>query len=329
MKLSIVVSIYNSQRYLDKCIASLVDVNNLQQYEVLLINDGSTDESETICNEYVKLYANFKYFKKENGGVSDARNYGLSNSVGDYVWFVDSDDSASKNLDILFEANFKDADIVLFDYYEVRNEKMILRNGFNSNRKLNCIVAPWNKIIKKKFINKWCGERLFDKGIIFEDYAIFPFLMAIAASIEYITIPLYKYTIERKGSLMNNSRFKQNDMIEASHKLLDKFKDNNLFHEYEKDLLKIVKPRLLDASIKMMLVDKKKSDDYYSRVCKFFENEFINVDRKTRGICFLTQNPIIIILRFVWQYKIIYNLISIVFSIGNIRFKKKGGSSNV
>ena len=88
---SIIVPIYNTEQYLKKCIDSLIN-QTYKNLEILLINDGSTDNSDSICNEYVKKDNRIKYYKKENTGVSDTRNYGIKEAKGSYLTFVDSDD---------------------------------------------------------------------------------------------------------------------------------------------------------------------------------------------------------------------------------------------
>lgn len=105
-KLSIIIPIYNSERYLKDCLESIL-CNNISpedSYEIICINDGSTDKSQEILIEYATKYKNLVVIHKQNEGVSVARNIGIDTSSGDYIWFVDSDDMINKNcLSILFE----------------------------------------------------------------------------------------------------------------------------------------------------------------------------------------------------------------------------------
>ena len=89
--ISIIVPIYNVENYLRQCLDSILN-QTYQNFECLLINDGSPDNSADICREYAIKDSRFKYFEKENGGLSDARNYGIRQSTGSYLTFVDSDD---------------------------------------------------------------------------------------------------------------------------------------------------------------------------------------------------------------------------------------------
>ena len=94
--ISIIVPIYNTEKYLHECLDSIIN-QTYANFEVLLVNDGSTDSSGIICQEYVKNDSRFRYFEKENGGVSSARNLGLERSEGVYITFIDSDDWVESN----------------------------------------------------------------------------------------------------------------------------------------------------------------------------------------------------------------------------------------
>ena len=96
MLVSIIVPVYNSEDYLDECIKSITNQTYLN-WELVLVNDGSTDNSEVICCSYANSYPNISYYKKDNGGVSSARNYGIEHAKGDFITFVDSDDYLDRN----------------------------------------------------------------------------------------------------------------------------------------------------------------------------------------------------------------------------------------
>ena len=91
MKFSVIVPVYNVDPYLKECVDSLIDRQNVD-CEILLIDDGSTDQSPQICDAYAEKYGFIFAFHKKNGGLSDARNYGIDQAKGDYLVFVDSDD---------------------------------------------------------------------------------------------------------------------------------------------------------------------------------------------------------------------------------------------
>ena len=107
MKISIIVPVYNVSEYLAKCLDSLVS-QSFKNIEIIVVNDGSTDNSEEIVKEYQKRYMNIKYFYKENGGLSSARNYGLEKATGEYIIIIDHDDKLTNNaLEILYNATKK------------------------------------------------------------------------------------------------------------------------------------------------------------------------------------------------------------------------------
>ena len=100
---SIIVPIYNSEKYLHACLDSIVS-QTYKNIEIILVNDGSIDKSGVICDEYSRKYNNIKVFHKENGGVSSARNLGIDNATGQYLAFVDPDDYIDANMyEILVE----------------------------------------------------------------------------------------------------------------------------------------------------------------------------------------------------------------------------------
>ena len=91
MKVSVIVPVYNVEKYIKKCLNSLVN-QTLDEVEIVVVNDGSPDNSQKIIDEYTKKYKNIKSYVKKNGGLSDARNYGIKKATGKYISFVDSDD---------------------------------------------------------------------------------------------------------------------------------------------------------------------------------------------------------------------------------------------
>ena len=99
MRLSIIIPVYNVEKYISRCLESLCHQSLSQNdYEILIVNDGSTDNSVAIANQYVDKYANFKLIDKENGGVGSARNKGIAEAKGNYIYFIDPDDYLATNL---------------------------------------------------------------------------------------------------------------------------------------------------------------------------------------------------------------------------------------
>lgn len=222
IKISFVLAIYNVETYLEECIESIVSEPG--NYEVLLIDDGSTDKSSIICDEYERKFQQIRAFHKKNGGLSDARNYGLIRAKGKYVFFVDSDDflpqgSTKKLLNIAAE---KEADVIVWNTSVVdENDKKIeychgkyqhpalketreyLPNEFietQINDEKDFPRTVWLGMYKRQFLLSEC--LWFVKGILHEDELWTPQVYLRANSIFYINEELYCYRI-RQNSIMN------------------------------------------------------------------------------------------------------------------------------
>ena len=120
--ISIVIPIYNAEKYLEECLNSIKS-QTYKNFEVIMVNDGSKDDSETICMNFLRSDSRFRYLKKANGGVSSARNLGLDNVKGDYITFIDADDWVDENyLDLLITTVKKNhSDIVVSSYKQFNN----------------------------------------------------------------------------------------------------------------------------------------------------------------------------------------------------------------
>lgn len=168
VQLSIIIPIYNAEKYLYKNVLSIINQDvDIKLYEVILINDGSTDSSEKICIDLANRYSNIKYYYQKNSGVSVARNNGIKHSNGKYICFVDSDDYVSNNyvktiLDVSKNNKFCILDNFLVKNSKIRKEKKWLSKQFDSYIEKNKIMdwlidnkfnAPWDKIYLKEIID--------------------------------------------------------------------------------------------------------------------------------------------------------------------------------
>lgn len=183
-KISVIVPIYNVEEYIENCLKSLVNQTiNKNELEVLLINDGSSDRSEEICKEYAAKYPYFKYFSKENEGVSKTRNFGIEHSQGKYFAFLDPDDELTaeslENLVKFFDKHENEIDIVTYKIIPVFNGeqrgslhyryKYMDREGvYDLERPENIFIAQTTVNICVK--NKGTGKNvLFDTDIFFHE----------------------------------------------------------------------------------------------------------------------------------------------------------------
>ena len=220
--ISVVVPVYNVEKYLPECLDSILS-QTFSDFEVLCVDDGSTDSSTAILEEYSKRDERIRVLRKENGGLSSARNYGLSQSTGRYICFVDSDDGLAKNaLEILFcTAEKKHSDVVVFGYKTTHypldgpvpgylNGKNPIRNVTFPNFSAPILFSePGAKpfavrdFVRRSFLVKndlWFWEECrFGEDTVFQ-FEMFP----KAKNITFIKNKLYYYRCVRQGSLMAN-----------------------------------------------------------------------------------------------------------------------------
>ncbi|MCU7212138.1 glycosyltransferase family 2 protein [Turicibacter sanguinis] len=223
---SIVVPIYNVENYVRKCIDSIIS-QTYQNIEIILVNDGSTDQSGQIISSYLEVDKRIRIFHKENGGLSDARNYGMRYITGEYVLFVDSDDWIDKSFveSLVNVSLIEAADIVQCGFYYTYDECLEYDNRwFNENDPyyvLNHHEAmkeliqneriknfAWGKLFKASLLH----DIPFEKGVLFED--IFWMHQVFARIEKYVLIhqPLYFYR-QRMDSIVAQYRIKNLDLI--------------------------------------------------------------------------------------------------------------------
>lgn len=238
IELSIIVPVYNTHKYLDKCLKSLVEQKEVKcRYEIIVVNDGSPDNSEEIILKYKEKYPKIiKYVKKENGGLSSARNEGLKHCQGKYIIFIDSDDYVNENLVSTFMYKNKNYDLFIYGYNEVYEndskyvenhveKDILMSNIIESDSAISLIVEDkavrgyaWNKVFKRKIIMD--NNIFFDETIKYiEDL---PFVINYLSKCKNIYVSssiLYNY-LQREGSLIN-SNFNINKLtaIEAYEKI--------------------------------------------------------------------------------------------------------------
>lgn len=215
-EISIIVPVYNVEEYLNKCIDSILN-QSFKNFEIILVDDGSTDRSKIICDEYSKLDTRVTVIHKVNGGQSSARNIGLNIAKGNYIGFIDSDDYIHPNMyDILYENIIKyNADMAICNYEKVFDEKeCFYKNDNNKEIKLltniealgylngkygSIYEIPCNKIIKREVL----GNLRFLENRIHEDNFIAHHLLYKSKTIVYDNCKLYYY-VQRIGSTMNS-----------------------------------------------------------------------------------------------------------------------------
>lgn len=203
--ISIIVPIYNAEKYLNKCIDSIINQSK-KELEIILINDGSTDNSENIIKKYDDK--RIKYFKNKNQGIGKTRNFGIEKVTGKYIMFLDSDDFLELNAcEKMFEKAEKDKlDIVICDYYRYfdngKKEEVKLPDFKNSSLKDNPNIisehlSPWAKIYKTDLIKK--NNIKFVENLKYEDAPFVIETLVCAKKIGKVNLPLNYYVIHEKS----------------------------------------------------------------------------------------------------------------------------------
>ena len=209
--ISVIIPVYNVEKYLKRCIESVLKQSYVD-YEVLLIDDGSTDGSGRICDQYEKLDRRIRVFHKENGGLSDARNFGLDCMHGDYLTFIDSDDYVGSDyLKILVDMVEKNyADIASIDIYETHGFEFVKSEDVRTVLKGKEIMSEilslkhWNISACGKIYKKQLFETVrFPIGKYYEDLMIIPYLINETSVFVFSTAKQYYY-YQREGSIMHS-----------------------------------------------------------------------------------------------------------------------------
>jgi glycosyltransferase involved in cell wall biosynthesis len=233
-KVSIIVPVYNVENYLAKCLDSLINQTH-QNIEILVVNDGSKDNSEQIIQEYAQKYPEkIKPLSKENGGLSDARNFGIDRATGDYLGFVDSDDYVTPTMfeEMLELAEKHNSKMVICNIQKVDQngnvtqkltqipnmpEKIDLDKNFSVFSDLSYFAC--NKLFKKELFN----EKRFKKGVHFEDIQLIPQLLLECETIAQTQNFHYQY-LERTDSITKTHTEKGLDILKAVRDVEEVFK---------------------------------------------------------------------------------------------------------
>lgn len=223
MMFSIILPIYNVEKYLRPCIDSIL-LQTYKDYEIILVDDGSKDSSGHICDEYGEKYLCIKVLHKPNGGLSDARNYGLPYAKGDYVFFVDSDDYLIDNevLSKLVERSKSNPDVIAFksvkwfestdklgtctDRLQVSSPNLAATEMYlELIDKDTYYNSAWSKIIKRTLLTD--NKIEFERGLLGEDNDWYYKVVSYVNTLELIDEPLYVYR-QRAGSITKTSSTK-------------------------------------------------------------------------------------------------------------------------
>lgn len=292
--ISVVVPVYNAENNIENCIKSILK-QTYQDYELILINDGSTDGSLKICQKYVQKDKRVRIISQTNRGVSETRNVGIRNAKGEYIQFIDSDDEITADMLELMVAEMQnsDVDIVICGYNEIltRQTNTVIpdKKGIMDIRELNdnypniferfLLNAVWNKLYKKNKIKNFFVQNLsMGEDLIFNlEY------MKQISTISFIDKPLYQYYVY-ENSLTRKFREDYIDIAEKLYLESKKFCDKyNLVKQGYRDISNIF-IKFLFYGFSDLYINKKLTN----REKKACLDKWIHNSNVTHAICMAT-----------------------------------------
>lgn len=287
-KVSVIIPVYNTELYLPKCLDSVIN-QTLNEIEIIAINDGSTDNSLKILNEYKNKDFRITILEQTNGGAGKARNFGIQNAKGDYLYFLDSDDYLEPNFlhDMYNKIVEENSDICICKYNEVRkdnnaiNQKdtsllvnLLPTKHFNYKNITNnlfqfCSISVWTKLYKRDFVleNKVYFQEQKTVNDVYFNYAT----LILAKSITYLDQAMVNYRIDVKNSLTSQRGKTLNDIISAYTQIRTLLEKNNLLNDLQESMY-----RKMISSIKYEMSYKKANKrTLYKQMAGFIPKKYV------------------------------------------------------
>ena len=300
-KVSIIIPVYNVEKYIRRCLNSLVN-QTLSDIEIIVVNDGTPDNSQTIIDEYVKKYPNkVIYIIKENGGQGSARNLGLEKATGEYIGYVDSDDYVELNMyeELYNKAKESNSDIIVCgNNLQSENYELISKDDVETEFLLGK-MAVWNKLYKRKILID--NKIKFRSKVWYEDLDFTMKVYFSSKKISYVDNHLYNYLL-REGSTMNNDNIIRNlELIQAFDSLIDFCKEKDLY-DMNKDKIEFIciYHMYIFAITRVLNTNNKYKDkiEIINKFKKYIKFNFPNF-KKNKYICIIPK-----------KRKLIYTLIN-------------------
>ncbi|MGP4067322.1 glycosyltransferase family 2 protein [Halobacillus sp. B29] len=295
VKVSIVVPIYKVEKYIHRCLDSII-AQTYTNLEIILVNDGSPDSCGSIADQYQARDERVKAFHKENGGLSDARNYGMQRVTGEYTMFVDSDDwlelqAVEKMLRqiLTFKADvvqsafyYAHEEHLLFDHrYYSKNGDLIILDNENLMRELvkNELVKnfAWGKLYKTELIR----DLPFKKGVVFEDVFWAHQGMHRVQTFILLHDPLYNY-YQREDSIVANYSVRNLDILKGL-KERHNFIESEYQHLIQESYQNLLKQSLIHFNL--LLMNRKVDPDFYHRneIQRYVKNNYLEFHKATEN----------------------------------------------
>lgn len=286
--ISIIVPVYNVEKYLENSIKSLINQTIFEKLDIILIDDGSTDNSAKICHKFSKMYNNIKFISQKNGGVSSARNLGLDIACGKYITFFDADDLVENNIyeKLLYLIEKNNSSLALVDFSFVYENKEVKKRSFiKKNIKGKKVLLKMflsGEIISKNLVDKLFRKNLignlkFEKDFrVGEDYYFLYNYLKKSESIEIdSTKSLYKYIQHKESTMKSEFSNKYFDTILLSEKILSEYDKNDDLYNFSKAFAVFEKLKVVEY---MMFLDKE--NNYLKQKKEFLKiiNDFKILD---------------------------------------------------
>lgn len=237
--ISIIIPVYKVEKYLDRCINSIVN-QSYKELEIILIDDGSPDNCPTMCDDWAKKDKRIRVVHKSNGGVSSARNEGLKIATGKYISFVDSDDYITNDFSLVCEkANKINADLIFIPFMKLNNQvekydvtKKTIR-GILKNNKIS-VSSVWTKLFSKKLVE----NEFFIEGVsIAEDKEFVIRQILKVKDIHIVNIPFYQYADSDTSVMRNKGFVLANKIIDSTIKIFEYINTNYSIDQNLKNII--------------------------------------------------------------------------------------------
>lgn len=291
MKVSVIVPVYNTKNYLNECLDSILG-QTIDEMEILVVDDGSTDGSTDIIKEYAEKYpAKIKAFYKPNGGQAQARNLALSHACGEYLGFVDSDDwiDAEMYLEMYNKAKEEDADIVICDTTDHYSDRDVYHHASQFEDKFSVTPSACNKIFRREFV----GDIRFPEGLWYEDFEFTTKNLMRTEKLSVIQKSFYHCHCREVSTMTNNNSEKNLDMITVFDNLIKFVNENSLQDKYKDTLEYLHIDHILISTINRLEQQKSKNKKSViktmrkvvrERYPKFYKDEVFKQMQRNRKI---------------------------------------------
>lgn len=304
-KISVIVPVYNVEDYVERCLTTLKN-QTMKDLEFIIVDDGSTDGSAKIIQKFVKEDERFSYHKKKNGGLSDARNYGMKYAKGEYLAFLDSDDYVDLDLyEKMYEKTHDDigafqADIVETDFiWEYPDKQVVDISKVDDMTRVivDIRVVAWNKLYRREWIEKLGIQ--FSKGLRYEDvdwcYKLIPHMEHFES-----VHGTYVHYVQRSNSIANTQNEKVRDIYQILKNAITYYEQNKLMFRYKNQLeysvLRIVfgSSFLRTIQVEDPKLRKEILDEGYDLVMHYFpdwrHNKYLVEDKTLKNRYYRTIN---------------------------------------